>query len=202
MLAHAAAACRACGLDAEFTMVDWCETPLALSRWYAERESLVLHTERRDLLELGAQGEFDAVCTHALLGHFRPEQRPPLLVGLRGTLREGGLLCLANRLRPGAADGPAVFTAAQVEEFAAEVTRKAAASLPGTDLADTARAYAARQTSWPLRSRDEAQALFEAAGFRIEHLSCGPMAAGPRQTKLNVPTVAGGADYARVVAVK
>ena len=202
MLAHAAAACRACGIEAEFTMADWCETPLALARWYAERESLSLRTERRDLLESSAPGGFDAVCTHAFLGHFQPQERPRLVAGLGRALRPGGLLFLANRLRPDAADQPAVFSTAQVEAFAAEVARKAA-GVPGADaasLAAGARAYAARQTSWPVRSLEDLRVLFEAAGLRIERLSSAPMAAA--RSTLNVPTIAGGADYAHVVAVR
>jgi SAM-dependent methyltransferase len=202
MLAHAAAACRECGIEAEFTMADWCETPLALARWYAQRESITLRTECRDLLEPGAQAEFDAVCTHAFLGHFRPDRRPSLAANLGRALRPGGLLFLANRLRPGAADEPAVFSAAQVEAFAAEVARKAA-GLPGADpasLAAGARAYAARQVSWPVRSLQELRGLLEAAGLRVEQLSSAAMA-GATGT-LNVPTIAGGADYAHVLAVR
>jgi SAM-dependent methyltransferase len=202
MLAHAAAACRACGIEAEFTMADWCETPLSLARWYAERESLPLRTERRDLLEPGPQGHFDAVCTHAFLGHFGPQERPRLVAGLGRALRPGGLLFLANRLRPGVGEEPAAFSAALVETFAAEVACKAT-GLPGADattLATAARVYAARQISWPVRSLAEARALFEAAGLRIEHLESARMAAA--RNALNVPTIAGGADYAQLVAVR
>jgi len=207
MLAHAAAACRECGIDAQFTMADWCETPLALARWYSEREPIVLRTERRDLLEPGPQGEFDVVCTHALLGHFHPQQRPRLIASLGAALRPGGRLFLANRLRPGAGSEAAAFSAAQVEEFAGAVTLKAAGrgGLPGIDaasLAAAARQYAASQTSWPLRSGEEVMALFEGTGLRVEGWSAAPMAAPDSAPGLNVPTIAGGADYARIVAIK
>jgi hypothetical protein len=100
------------------------------------------------------------------------------------------------------ADEPAVFSAAQVEAFAAEVARKSA-GLPGADpaaLAAGARVYAARQVSWPVQSLEQLRAIFEGAGLRIEQLSSAPMASA--QGTLNLPTIAGGADYAHVVAVR
>ena len=206
MLAQAAAACRACGIEAQFTMADWCETPLALARWYAERESIALHTERRDLLEPGPQGEFDAVCTHAFLGHFQVQQRPRLVASLGRALRPGGRLFLANRLRPAAGGAAAVFSAQQADEFADAVALKARerGGLPRLDparLAGAARRYAARQISWPVRSGEEVQALFEAAGMQVEQLSSAPMV-GAGFAALNVPTVSGPADYLRIVAIK
>lgn len=206
MLAHAIEACRAAGIEAEFTMADWCETPLALARWYAHRQSSTLRTVRRDLLEVGPDAQFDIVCTHAFLGHFRPLERERLVANLGRALRPGGLLFLVNRLRPDAADAPATFSAAQLDEFSDAVSRKAkeAGGLPGIaaePLAAAARAYASRQISWPVRSQEEVRALFEYAGFAVEHLSCGPMAA-TAGAALNVPTVAGRADYARIVAVR
>jgi SAM-dependent methyltransferase len=206
MLAHAIAACRSAGVQAQFTMVDWCETPLALARWYAQRRSLAVQTERRNLLEDGSdEARYDALCTHALLGHFRPAERTRLIAGLARALRPGGMLFLANRLRPGAPDAPATFSAAQVEQFVNAVAAqwREAGPLAGIDVAqfvEAARRYAARQISWPVRSLEEVQTLFESGGFGVEQLTAAPMDA-PRDT-LDVPTVAGGADYARIVAVK
>jgi SAM-dependent methyltransferase len=204
MLALAGAACRAAGVEAEFAMVDWCETPLRLARWYAERESLVLTTARRDLLDIGETASFDAACTQALLGHFLPIQRPRLLSSFYRALRPGGFLVMAQRLRPDAGDAPASFSGRQVDDFVSAVLAKAR-SVPGSGdarLAASARAYASRQVSWPVRSAEEIQALFENAGFRIAHLSSAPMAQEGGKASLNVPTIAGNASYARLIAVK
>jgi SAM-dependent methyltransferase len=208
MLAYAGDACRQLGLQAEFTMIDWCQTPLTLARWYAERESLPLRTVRQDLIEPMEASETrqDAICTHALLGHFRPDSRARLISNWHGALRSGGRVCTVNRLRPGQGNAPAAFSSGQVEAFVETVRQRAAsrADLGASDLArlaSEAARYAARQVSWPVHSADEVQALFEDAGFRIEHMSCGPMAEAG-QPALNVPTVAGNADYVRIVAVK
>jgi SAM-dependent methyltransferase len=203
MLAHAAAACRASGLQAGFTMVDWCETPLTLARWYAERESLTLTTLQRDLLDIDAEASFDAICTQALLGYFPPGQLPRLFANLHRALRPGGLFVTANRLRPGVT-APVGFSAQQAQEFTAMILDRARA-VPGLDadwLANAARSYASRQTQWPVRSAEEVQALLEGAGFRLAHLSCAPMGSEAAAASLNVPTVAGRASYVRVIAFK
>ena len=196
MLALASAACRAAGTRAEFCMIDWCETPLRLARWYAERESLTLRTTRRDLLDAGEEASCDAACTHALLGHFPPARRPQLLASLHRALRPGGFLVMAQRLRPGSGDAPASFSVRQVEDFVAAVAAR------DVRLSEAARAYASRQISWPVRSASEIQTLFEDAGFRVEHLSSAPMAGEAGTAGLNVPTVAGNASYARIIARK
>jgi len=202
MFAYALAACRARGLEAEFSMIDWCETPLMLSRWYGERESTPLRTMCRDLLEPGDEPGYDVICTQALLGYFSPQHRPRLIANWHRALRPGGLVVTANRLRPGAADAPAVFSALQVEEFVQIVLHKARAASLAAELAVDAQRYASRQAHWPVRSTEEVRALFEGAGFRIAHLSCAPMASGAGEAQLNVPTVAGSASYARIVAIK
>jgi SAM-dependent methyltransferase len=202
MFAYALAACRVRGLEAEFSMIDWCETPLMLSRWYGERESTPLTTVCRDLLEPVDESRYDVVCTQALLGHFSPQQRPRLVANWHRALRPGGLVITANRLRPGAADAPAAFSALQAKEFVRIVLHKAQAAGLAADLAADAQRYASRQAHWPVRSAEEVQALLEGAGFRIAHLSCAPMAGETGATSLNVPTVAGNASYARVIALK
>jgi hypothetical protein len=204
MLAQAAAACSAAGVQAQFTMIDWCDTPLRLASWYAERESLALRTVRRDLLDAGEESRYDAVCTQALLGHFAPAARPQLLAGFCRALRPGGLFVTAQRLRPDAPDAPIRLGDVQVKSFTDEVCARAR-GIPGIDegwLAIAARDYASRQMQWPVRSTEEMRNLLEAAGFRLSHVTRGPMASTSAREPLNLPTVAGSADYARVIAFK
>ena len=206
MFAYALAACRARGLQAEFSMVDRCETPLMLSRWYAERESVALTTSCRDLLAAAGEPAHDVICTQALLGHFSPQERPRLVANWHRTLRSGGLVITANRLRPGAAEAPAVFSARQALDFGEIVLRKAHAAgydaSLAAELAGEAQGYASRQAHWPVRSAEELRRLFETAGFRVRHLSSAPMAGERGATSLNVPTVPGSADYAMLIAEK
>src|SRR5690606_2627697 len=50
-----------------FTVVDRCETPLALCRWYAEREGFAIDTVLADMLAFEDAEGFDAIVTHSFL---------------------------------------------------------------------------------------------------------------------------------------
>jgi SAM-dependent methyltransferase len=206
MFAYALAACRAHGLQAEFSMIDRCETPLMLSRWYGERESTIVSTMCRDLLDFIEEQAYDVICTQALLGHFSPQQRPGLIANWHRALRPGGFVVTANRLRPGAGETPAVFSDQQVKDFGQLVLRKAQAATYvaalASELAVEAQGYASRQAHWPVQSTEDVRQLFEVAGFRIEHLSCGSMTGQRGAASLDVPTVPGTSTYALLVAIK
>jgi SAM-dependent methyltransferase len=118
MPAHALWAYRAEAAPLQLVVVDRCETPLALSRWYAEPTKAAIHgttlsTQRADILDHEGAEPVDVIFTNSFLGSFAPEQRPRLAAAWRRLLRPGGRLVFTNRLRPGAPAGPLGFDAAQ-----------------------------------------------------------------------------------------
>lgn len=204
LLAQALAALGAGG--SEVTVLDLCETPLMLNRWYAERIGETICTHRSDILDLTAAEPFDAICTHAFLGNFDGQQRVALMAKWRELLQPGGRVITVNRLRPGTEAGRITFDPEQARAYRERVLEAAQSfdgALPMTaaELAAGAEAYAARQFIYPLRSADELRALFEQGGFAIEHLSSAPLAPAARQP-VNVPTMPSGDDYAHVIAVR
>lgn len=188
----------------EVTVVDICETPLALNRWYAERHGVAIRTACADMLEYTDALPFDAVCTHSFLGQFSPEQRQWLIAKWHALLRPGGIAVTVNRVRPDAAPGPVAFGPTQAAALRDTIV-PLAPSLPeglgldGVSLANEAERYASRQRPYPVRSFEEIRALFERGGFRLEHLSSAPVA-GSAQHAVRGPTVSAGADYASIIA--
>lgn len=183
--------------------LDICRTPLALCEWYAARRGVVLATVATDILAYRAETTFDLVCTHSFFGRFAPAERPRLIERWRALLRPGGRVVTVNRIRP---DAPAIvgFTAEQAARFVARVRERAAtmgrvADLGLAELLPMAEAYAAATRTHPLRSAEELRALFEAGGFRIEHLAVEPLA-GRTGILPTGPTMSGGARYAQLVA--
>ncbi len=203
MLAHALAFLRALGIEPEVTVVDLCETPLALNRWYAERMGAAVRTVRGNILEYRGERPFDLVCTHSFLGRFTRAERPGLLERWRELLRPGGAAITVNRVQDVAR---VRFGEKDARAFRDAVLR-AAAGLPGTfpyDAAELARQleeYARHPASNPLRSREEFLEPFQAAGFEIEHLSWAPIASGARRD-LAGPRVPGDAEYGHIVALR
>lgn len=186
------------------TVVDICETPLALNRWYAERQGVAIRTVCADMLEYTDPEPFDAVCTHSFLGQFSPEKRERLITKWYALLRPDGIAVTVNRVRPGTAPGPVAFGAAQAVALRDTIVALVASLPPALGLevsvlAREAEDYARRQRPYPVRSAEEIQALFERGGFRIERLSCGPVA-GSEHHAVRGPTVAAGAEYASIIA--
>jgi SAM-dependent methyltransferase len=204
MLAQVGIACGACGVAPEVTAVDLCETPLAMSRWYAERRGLRVVAARGDILAFAPDARFDIVCSDSFLGQFAPPARERLIARWASLLRPGGSVITVNRLRPDADPELRVaFSPEQARAFV-ETVRSAAEQIPAqvrpplAELAAEAARYARRQGAWPVRSAAELEALFARAGFEVVRLEIAPIVgAEPRAT---APTVAGGAPYARIEA--
>lgn len=204
MLARVLGAYRARGFQPEITVVDQCETPLMLNRWFAERAGAEIATRLCDIFDYSEARPYDVVCTHSFLSEF-PRDRWPRLVGKwRELLRPGGAAITINRVRPASGPAPNQFTPGQTETFRAAVVA-GAPTLPEAAAADPALleqaavTYSSRRRTWPAQSREHLVALFENAGFRIESLSLGAVAGGT-PGGISGPTTPGSADYARIVA--
>ena len=190
------------GRKPRITVLDLCETPLMLNRWYAHRMAAGIHTQSSDILDFDAPQAFDVICTHAFLGNFDAARRAALAAKWHALLAPGGRVVTVNRLRPGLVPRWISFSPEQVGAYCARVEAAARSrELRVPDLGRAAEIYATKQTIFPIGSADEVKALFEAAGFNVEHLSVASIAAEARQP-VNAPTVPGGDSYARLIAVK
>jgi hypothetical protein len=207
MLAVVIRACRERDAAPAITVVDRCETPLTINRWYAHRLGIDVATSCRDMLEYVPSEPFDALCTHSFLSELPAEQWPSLFSRWRECLRPGGAVITANRLRPSAGGGGVGFTREEARVFSDAVLQRAEAlravlKLDPTKLANEAEIYIERRRISAVRSREEFVALFEDSGFRIQELACGPVTAQETRHDIGGPTTPGGAEYARVVAVR
>lgn len=203
-LAHVLAAFRERELEPDITVVDLCETPLMLNRWYAERASCKIETCCCNILDYKTDTAFDVACTDAFLGRFSPAQRPRLFAKWRDLLRPGGLAITVNRLRPASAGGPVGFTPEQAQAFRATVLRTAEAMreslrIDPHELAQRAEIYANKHYTYPVRSLQEIHELLECSGFRVDQLSAELVAAGT-ENGVSGPSIREGAEYIRIVA--
>jgi SAM-dependent methyltransferase len=204
MLAHVLAIFGERNIVPAVTVVDRCETPLFLNRWYADRLSHSITTHCTDILEYQAKHGFDIVCSHSFLGQFDPPGRAQLAAKWQSLLRPGGLAVTINRVRPAWTMTTVGFSDEQADAFADEVLRKAQSMRTHIDiepqqLADEARIYAARQSAYPVKSQQEIRELFEHAGFHVERLVCKPVS-GHASTAVSGPTTPGNAEYACIAA--
>lgn len=204
MLAQVWRGCRQHGLTPRITVVDLCETPLALNRWYAERMDFTIETQRADLLDYDAPGAFDFICTHSLLGRFSQEQRPQLMAGWLRLAAPGGRVVTVNRVRVEAGRQRVGFESGHAQTLHATVLEKARRMSGQLDqtpetLAERTDAYSERHRVHPVKSREEMENLFRSAGFGIEQLSM-LQAGSAKDAAVSGPTLLDGSHYACIVA--
>jgi SAM-dependent methyltransferase len=189
---------------ADVTVVDICETPLFLTKWYAETRSARLQTQACDILDYETERSFDVLCTHSFLGNFAADQRRDVIAKWRDLLRPGGKVITVNRVRPANAPEKVRFTREQAAEFREAVLREARVrrDILGVDpeeLASCAQTYAESKRTHPIKSREEIIELFEGGGFAIERFELGGVP-GKFGKRPSGPTAPGDAEYARIVA--
>ena len=190
----------------ELSLVDRCETPLALARWYGARSGSAVTTYRSDILDFKGAKQYDVVMTNSFLGYFDLPQRKRLFAAWATLLRPGGRLILTNRIRPGTGYAPVGFTPDQARAFTdairAEAQRAPAGLLEADEMARLAQAYAEQFRSVPVRSKEEVAELIRAGGFRIDRLDVAPAPGRARGGAIAGPTLAETTDYVRIAATR
>ena len=191
----------------DLTIVDRCETPLALSRWSATRIGAVSTTNCIDILDFTTEASFDVITTNSFLSYIEPAARPRLFGRWASLLRHGGKLLFTNRLRPAASDEQLGFTPGQARTFCAAARAQAerhqgALGLDPALLESWVREYAARIRPFPLRSTDEILALLDEAGFAPDRVDTALFPGISGSGTIAGPTVADRADFVRVLATR
>lgn len=199
---------RTIQIPVELTVIDFCEAPLALSRWSAASAAgVTLSTQRVDVLELVSERPYDVILTTGFLSYFEPALRPRLFRQWASLLRPGGSLLFTNRLRPGTAGLPLGFTPGQVRTFCAAVRERgeqhqAMLGLAPALLEGWACEYAARFKAFPVGSADDVLALLVGAGFAPNRLDTAPFPGISGGPTITGPTMGDRVDYIRVLATR
>jgi len=206
MLALTIGLFRERGIEPQVTVVDRCETPLALNRWFAERESVEIHTQCSDLLSYTSDVPFDVICTHSFLGYFSPTQRPVLLANWYTLLRPRGAVVTVAPIRPGATRELSGFTPAQAEAFCAVVLKRAREKRGVLDIDPEealrgAQRTASQRRGYSVTSVEEIRPLFEQAGFTMQRLFSALLSTGV-DPELTGRGTSGSANYAYIIAVR
>ena len=206
MLALVIGLFREIGIEPQITVIDICETPLALNRWLAERESIKIHTHCSDILSYTPDVPFDVISTHGFFCYFSPAQRPVLLTNWRTLLRPGGAVVTVVPIRPAAACEPMGFTPAQAAAFCATVMKRATEmrgvlGIEPEEALRGAQRTVSQRRSYSMTSLEEVRSLFEQAGFTIKRLSFVPLIAGG-DSEVSGPGTSRSANYAHIIAIR
>jgi len=202
MLAVVQHAYRLASAVPEITVVDCCETPLLLNRWFAERQGISIDTWAGDIVDYCGSGPFDLICTHSFFGNFVPERRPAVVARWWELLRPGGKLVTVNRIRPGVQSRQG-FTVDQAADFknrllAAGRQHETRLGISQEKLENWAAVYTARYCSYPVASLAYLDELLQVHGFSIDSLDPGEVPV----CLPSGPSTAGQAMRARLVATR
>jgi len=194
------------GGAAELTVIDACDTPLFLCKWYAKLSGQPLRTEAGDILTWVPTDAYDLACTHSLISQVPSARRQELIAAWRRMLKPGGRVLTTVRINPGWTPERAGFDREQVLAFRDTVVERAQAlapalDIPVDDLGRAAEAYAERIVTHSITSREELVALFATGGFRLERLGLRALG-GNVPGGLAGPTTSKSGTYAEIVAIR
>ncbi|HEX4264060.1 MAG TPA: class I SAM-dependent methyltransferase [Verrucomicrobiae bacterium] len=203
ILAHVLSACSKNQITADITVMDICETPLFVNRWYAEQMRCRIHTIQADILEYSFDTEFDVICSHGFLGLFPPAQRVQLVQQWAVALKPGGAVISVNRIRPGGPGGEIKFSESQGREFchliAAKLQDHPLSESERSAILDRAKVYVERLVGYSL-PQEELTSLFQTAGFRMDHWEI--ISTGAPHSKPSGPAIPSHAQHACLIASK
>ena len=163
---------RAAGVQAKFCLVDRCQTPLQLNRWYMERTGIALELHRSDILAFTTDQPFDAIFAHCFIDQLSPQTWPALVDKWRGLLRPGGRIASLSRVRnAGEAANERAAVAAAVD-YATMIARRNLELPPNLQIPigmapEIERHWRRREPS-PVRATTDIVPLFENGGFTID----------------------------------
>lgn len=204
LLAIVAAAFRQAGAEPAVTLVDRCETPLKLARWYGEQRRLKVETQQADLLDYRSEHRFDTICVHSLLGLVQAEDRTLLTRRWHDLLTPGGKVLCINAISPAHHPAQVRYSAERRAEHRRRVEKAAQGCRDSLDvtpevLGEMAFAYSGAVLTNVIRSRAEITALFEDAGLIIEEQRFGRLGVGDGHY-FSGPTPPEKREYAWIIA--
>lgn len=177
MLAHVLWHHKQTQSSANVTVVDSCETPLILCRWYAREEKTPIKVKQTNILKYRPNTKFDLIVTDAFLTRFPARQRAEVAEIWQSLLRSGGKLITTARIESSDMSTVIRTSAEEVVRFRDTALKEARKwedflGKPAEDIATKAEEYAKRIVSYRIESVDEVISLLSDIGFKVE--KCDP----------------------------
>jgi hypothetical protein len=148
-LAYLAYGARQAGVAPCFDVIDLCETPLRMVRWYGARSGIAVNPICADATTFDSPHRYDVICAHSLLAAMPHASRPGLFAMWRHLLAPQGRVCFSSRINREAAGAERASKESRVDAMTREFFQRRDAlelNLPVADEAFAAliRRYANR----------------------------------------------------------
>lgn len=174
MLAHVLWAYRQEKVNPQITVLDLCETPLFLCKWYGRTVGTSIQALTADLLDYVAPEPFHIITTDAFLTRFSPDERGAVVKKWFELLTPGGRVVTTVRVEPGLSRLSIHATPEQADAFRRRALQEARRwqgflRCQPDEIANLAQRYAERMTSYPFTSKADVEVVFTLEGFRLDH---------------------------------
>jgi hypothetical protein len=181
-------------IDLDVSVLDLCETPLVLCRWYGKLAGLNIWTVQEDIRT--HIGEYDLITSDAFLTRFRAEDRLAVLQAWSRLLAPGGQIVTTVRVEPRPSDSALSGNLSAAARFGNEVRRRAEQlrfmlDREPDEIAVDARIYASRMTSYAYRASSQLRTDLIGSGLVARSADLAP-----------VPGELRPSEYVRLVAVR
>lgn len=159
------------------TVVDRCETPLFLCRWFADRLGCEITTQKADLVSYEPEEKFDIICTDGLLSNLQPTGRTDIVLAWHRLLNpDGGVLITTNNIRSVRKNNATWRSPDMVSALCDRAVRLKNAmpidiELSDEALYDLAHEFFAHPKSQSVSSTGEFESYFHPSKFVIEQLT-------------------------------
>ena len=174
-LAYAVHCANNVGIPTGYTVLDLCDTPLFMCRWYAKRNNVIINTLKSNIFNFQKNDFFDSIITDAFLTRFGKEKMSEVLKIWHGALKNGGYVVTTVRIHDENHVCPDTPSSTDIEQFKQKAYHRAKIlgkhmNYSPCEIADMAEVYAARMRSNNLGSKENVMKSFEENGFHIEHI--------------------------------
>lgn len=163
--------------NCQVTVLDLCQTPLILCKWYAQRVGDHIETVQQDILSYEPENKYHLIVTDAFLTRFPKLERSAVTKSWANLLQPGGCVITTCRIRTGANTSKQGITtkSREIEDFRARAIEQGKRwndflPLSIEEIGEKARRYAERIVSYPFLSPVEVREEFETAGFEVMKL--------------------------------
>lgn len=162
-------------IDASFTVLDLCRTPLFSCEWYAKRTNTKLTTMQKSIFEFDDKSKYDLVCTDAFLTRFSKNDTLNILTRWYNALIPGGSVITTVRIHDDEHICPEIPLKEAVEAFANKAYSRAKLwgkhiNCSPEEMREKAYKYASTMKSNSLGNKEDILNAFKQAGFNILHL--------------------------------
>ncbi|MCL4550131.1 MAG: class I SAM-dependent methyltransferase [Bacteroidetes bacterium] len=156
----------------KITVLDLCETPLFLCKWYAKLHNTNVEIIAEDIFKYSPSNNFDLIITDAFLTRFPYEDRKKVLIKWKSLLNENGSIVTTVRLGGDSLGIPRKGSEKQSNLFANNIKMNYTfwrnfLSISLTELEEKSKQYASSMTSYSAGQKKDVVNMFSECGFNI-----------------------------------